>query len=118
MLNQLLRGSLSRMSGLVSAIRGCLIRARRNEPSGVAALLHPESARIAVAARVPIPCAENFRASESAWLLRGSSTPVCGENVLVAGAGKLRRGGRYILGQSKGERKVRSGPQLPPNILA
>lgn len=41
MLNQLLRGSLSRMSGLVSAIRGCLIRARRNEPSSVAALCIP-----------------------------------------------------------------------------
>ena len=43
---------------------------------------------------------------------------VCGENVLVAGAGNLRCGGRYILGQPKRKGKMRSGPELPLNILA
>src|ERR1700693_1854902 len=57
---------------LVSTTRGSLISASRYEPSSGAALLRSETVGLAAAAQAPIPCMENFRASEFAWPLRGS----------------------------------------------
>ena len=53
-------------------MRGHLIRARQKEPSGVAALCRRQSGRTATGAQAPVPCAEDFRASEFAWRRRGS----------------------------------------------
>src|SRR3981189_436152 len=56
----------------VSAIRGYSISARQDEPSGVAALWYPNSARTATGAQAPIPCVENFRVSKFVWHRRGN----------------------------------------------